>query len=154
MPGSHFLVLGVHLASGICGFIVFIQCGKFGAIISSNTFSVSLITSPSETPTTHILGNLKFPHSSFFFPNLFLAVLSLKRSVTACGLSPVAARGARGCGGFSSCGAGAQLPLRKRDPRPQTGDWACAPCWQAGFVTRGAARKCPSHPLLCVSHLV
>ena len=35
-----FLVLGIHWASWICEFIVFIKNGIFSAIISSNSFSV------------------------------------------------------------------------------------------------------------------
>ena len=52
MLWCRFLVLGVHLAFGICGFIVFIQLGKFLAIITSSTFSV---------PSSPLLWGLQLP---------------------------------------------------------------------------------------------
>jgi len=47
-----FLLLGVHLASWICGFIVSIKFGKLSAVISSNIFLLQLPLS--RIPTTHI----------------------------------------------------------------------------------------------------
>lgn len=63
-------LLGVHSASWICGFILCIKFGKFGAPISSNNFSVPLIASLAGTPTACTLRPLKMPRS-FPFPGCF-----------------------------------------------------------------------------------
>ncbi|XP_065760238.1 protein GUCD1 isoform X3 [Muntiacus reevesi] len=147
MPGSHFLVLEVHLASGICGFIVSIQFGKFGAIISSNTFSVSLITSTSETPTTHMLGNLKWSHSSFIFGCAVAEAAPLPRA-----RSLVAERGLEGAEASVVVCRGSAVPRQVGPWLPDQGWSPCSPHWQAEPVTTGPPGERPPDLLsVCVS---